>query len=80
MRSFKNVEVTQQRLAAVTCNLCGKTGSRPEADYLDDWFSAEKTWGYGTDYDGETHSFDLCLDCYRKLAESMKVKPWEKEE
>jgi len=73
------VEVTQQRLVAVTCNLCGKTVPKTEPPYLDDWFAAEKTWGYGTVYDGETHSFDLCLECYQELAGHMKIRPWENE-
>ena len=79
MKSYENVEVTRQRLVAVTCNLCGGTVPKKEPPYLDDWFSADKIWGYGTAYDGETHSLDLCLDCYQKLTERMKIKPWDGE-
>ena len=75
MKSYEEVEETRQRLVSVTCNLCGRASlANP---YVDDWFSAEKTWSYGTKYDGETHNLDLCFDCYTHLIKRMTIKPWQ---
>jgi hypothetical protein len=56
----------------VICNMCGKHITPPK--YHDTFLSVNKTWGYGSPFDGETHSFELCLECYDKLLGEFQVK------
>lgn len=53
----------------IFCNQCGK-----ELPVVDGYtgagvFSVQYDWGYFSDKDGETHSFDLCETCYDKMIE-----------
>jgi ribosomal-protein-alanine N-acetyltransferase len=69
MRRYKEVSVTVKQIDEVTCNGCGRVLSKYE-----DSLSIDKKWGYGTPYDGETHSLDLCVDCYTKIIDGLKLK------
>jgi len=60
------------KTTTVTCNICGKEIDRGEHGYFDNFISVEKTWGYGTEFDGETHKFDICIDCYKKLTDGFE--------
>ena len=63
MKTYKTVRKEEQEVESITCNNCGK----PINGYWDTFVSVEKKWAYGTEWDGEKHSFDLCEDCYREL-------------
>ncbi len=56
----------------VVCNVCGEKIAH--ADYIDNYISVEKNWGYGSPHDGETHSFELCGKCYDELISKFKIK------
>jgi hypothetical protein len=60
LRTYKTVHTEIQELDAVACNKCGVSKS----NIWDTFISIDKTWAYGTGWDGETHSFDLCERCY----------------
>jgi len=63
LKTYKTVQTETQEVDSITCNKCGK----PINNYWDTFVSVEKQWAYGTQWDGETHSFDLCEHCYREL-------------
>ena len=73
MRIFSEENVTQKLLNEVKCNLCGQQLKKDDFGYIEDHLSVNKTWGYGQPIDGETHSFDLCYDCYTDLVGQFKI-------
>lgn len=70
MKRYKQITVTKNQIDKVVCNGCGK-----ELDSHTDYLSVDKKWGYGTSYDGDEHSFDLCEDCYGKIINGFKIAP-----
>jgi len=61
------------RLKAVTCDKCG-------TDCLTEWNNVEAlhcaaSWGYGSPFDGEHHSFDLCAKCYDEWTVKLGILP-----
>ena len=69
LKTYKTVQKKEQEAESITCNKCGK----PINGYWDTFVSIDKKWAYGTEWDGETHSFDLCEDCYRELITQFAV-------
>lgn len=67
------VETTQLKL--VICNMCGADIDIMSNPYLDSYISIDKVWGYGSPHDGEHHSIDLCIDCYRNFLSTLKIAP-----
>ncbi|MDR3090671.1 MAG: hypothetical protein LBU36_00520 [Clostridiales bacterium] len=58
--------------------ICGKCGAPlQKAGYIDDHISIGKIWGYGSQFDGETHNFDVCAACYSEWIESFLNNPRE---
>ena len=73
MRQF-GVEVTEQKeLKKMVCNCCGKELMVKGGIVREGVFSAEYSWGYFSEKDGETHSFDLCEECYDKWIGGFKI-------
>ena len=78
MRTYKKAQVDVLKLVKTVCNMCGaEIRSR---NYLDLSLRIEKTWGYGTPWDGERHAIDICEGCYREMLAKMAVKPFEEED
>lgn len=75
MRKYKNAVVGKKQVHIITCNMCGGVIQKNEFGYFDEYFSSEKTWGYGSEHDGETHCIDMCKDCYKELINKMAVSP-----
>ena len=75
MKIFSEKTVAQESLDEVHCNLCGHPVNKNVFGYFEDHISVNKTWGYGTPADGETHSFDLCFDCYSELKDKFVIPP-----
>lgn len=80
------VEVTMRRygqgssnVTEAMCNMCGRSIKIQKGMITDGVLSIEYKWGYFSDFDGETHSFDICQDCYKKL-EKKFVIPIDKED
>jgi len=73
MRGFSETSFDNETLEKIYCNLCGRQITRNCFGYLEDHLSVTKTWGYGPPADGETHSFDICYDCYDKVSEQFKI-------
>ena len=73
MRQF-GVEVKEQKeLKKMVCNCCGKELMVKGGIVREGVFSAEYSWGYFSEKDGETHSFDLCVECYDKWIGGFKI-------
>lgn len=75
MKVFLERNVPKESLEQVSCNLCGSQVEKNELGYIEDHLSVKKTWGYGTRVDGETHSFDLCFDCYSEMVDKFAIPP-----
>ena len=58
----------------ITCNKCGKEIHIQNNIPTGEVVSVEKQWGYFSKKDGQTDAFDLCEDCYDKLAASFKIQ------
>lgn len=58
------------------CNFCGK-----ELDFWDEQedFSIHTQIGYGSKYDGDYISFQICCDCMDKFIDNCAVSPIEVE-
>ncbi len=74
MKEFKEITLVKKEVAKVICNGCGK-----ELDRHVDYLSVCKSWGYGTDYDGKVHSFDLCDECYKKIIDKFVIPPTDEQ-
>jgi hypothetical protein len=73
LRIYKTVRTETPEVESVTCNKCGKPIKKESYGYWDTFISVDKRWAYGTEWDGETHSFDLCEHCYRELIAQFAV-------
>ena len=79
MKVFLDRTMSKEALGAINCNMCGREIVKNDFGYFEDYLPVSKTWGYGTALDGETHSFNLCIECYTALTESF-VLPMKVEE
>lgn len=65
----------------ITCNKCGKSADIKEGDYSDLHFKREEfptielSFGYGSKWDMERWSFNLCEECLETFVESFVHKP-----
>lgn len=55
------------------CNMCGKEIEMDTGVPKEDVVTVEKVWGYFSKKDGEYHSFELCEECYDRLAAQFKI-------
>lgn len=73
MRQYSLETKESKKTEQIICNCCGKqipvAGGHPREGV----FSVDHTWGYFSDKDGETHSFDLCEECYDKWIRSFRI-------
>ncbi len=66
-------------MVQVTCNGCGKALKLENGYLKEGCFTADAAFGYFSRKDGERHRFDLCEDCYDKMAAGFAI-PIEAEE
>lgn len=57
----------------ILCNKCGKELKTSKGMITDAALSIDYEWGYFSDYDGETHSFDICQDCYKEMVKGFII-------
>ena len=62
-----------QKNAEIYCNQCGKKLEKCGKVSTEDFLHVEKDWGYFSKKDGETHSFDLCEECYDKWISGFQI-------
>jgi len=77
MQTFKFINKPEKIISAVTCNNCGR---HAEIDDLDPdpsvpnmFHSFEFEGGYGSEFDYERITFDLCDDCLIKIFDKFEV-------
>jgi len=75
MREYKSSVVNKLEVQRVTCNCCGKVLERNQFGYLEEHFTFERTWEFGSEYDGETHVIDMCQCCYKRMILNLKISP-----
>lgn len=68
-----------KKLSQVVCNACGKKIPVKNEVMKEDVLHVEKQWGYFSGQDGEIQKFDICEECYKKIAEQFLI-PVEKED
>lgn len=74
MREYKKSVQESQVVTKVICNCCGKEIPLVREGLLEEYFHAEKSWGYLSNQDGRQDSFDLCQECYEKMVENFEMK------
>ena len=65
-------EVQEKRVEKVSCNMCGKVAKHLDCTDIND---LQFEFGYGSKYDMETWSFDLCDGCVDTLIKNFKIPP-----
>lgn len=75
MKINKELTAPVIEIESIICNCCGQEIDKNQFGYFDDHISVEKKWGYGSEFDGETHSFDICKSCYIKLINDFAKHP-----
>lgn len=80
MKKFKAVEKTVEELEELTCNKCGVT-AMVSGDSLESLSASHQfqsfvmNFGYGSNFDEETWSFDLCESCLEEFVSTFKIEP-----
>lgn len=79
MKIYKKTQITEKVeniLDKVFCNSCGE--EIPLENYQE-YFTAEKVWGYNSDWDNRKDKFDLCCNCYNKIVTTFKIPIYDNE-
>ena len=75
MKKHGNVIIEATKIKLIVCNMCACDIDITSNPYVDNHISIEKMWHYGSPFDGELHSIDLCLECYDKLLQILRIAP-----
>jgi len=75
IRKITTQETQEETIHEIVCNICAKKIPKNEFGYFEDFLEINKTWNYHSPFDSETHAFDICLSCYKKILDNMKIKP-----
>lgn len=65
----------QDKIFTVICNKCKKAVKAENNIIKEGVYEAEYSFGYFSRKDGETHSFDLCEDCYDQITADFLIPP-----
>ena len=81
MRQYHHIKKTEEikEISKMICNQCGKEIPVLNGQAREGVISADYSWGYFSDKDGETHSFELCEECYDAMLMGFRI-PAEIEE
>ncbi len=69
----KYTEKRQGEFKEAWCNMCGKPFLVNHGTVEEGVCTVEVEFGYFSRKDGETHTFDLCEDCYDELIRKFRV-------
>ena len=78
MKIYRDTE--KKQLEQVICNCCGKSLKLKEQVVLEGFCPVRVSWGNFSEKDGETHSFDLCEECYDRITGQFAVPVEKKDE
>lgn len=74
MRQYRTKETKEiKEVGRIFCNQCGKEIPVVNGQAQAGVFSAEYSWGYFSEKDGEKHSFELCEDCYDAMVKKFCI-------
>lgn len=75
MRQYHHIKKTEEikEISKMICNQCGKEIPVVNGQAREGVFSADVTWGYFSEKDGERHSFELCEECYDALLKGFRI-------
>lgn len=76
MRLYKTVTVIDKEVTEIICNICGQKVDKDLYGNFFDYIHLEKTWGYNSKWDMESHSFDICQNCYEKIMKNARIRPF----
>ena len=71
MRQYS--DENKKMLQKVVCNQCGRELKLENGIIMEGVFHGIAAWGYFSDWDGESHFFDLCEQCYDRMTEVFQV-------
>ena len=72
MLKFEKVEIVEERVVDIICNVCGKS-CRDKCDMNYEYADLSANWGYGSNKDMlQTHAH-ICSSCYDKIAETFVI-------
>ena len=71
MRKYS--DETKKDIIEINCNKCGRKVIVDKGIVKEGVFSITYGWGYFSKKDGETHSFDLCEECYDELIKTFNL-------
>lgn len=77
MKVLKGYLIKKEKAVKIYCNKCAAEIKKIDDHNFTDFLEIKKYWGYFSEMDGETHSFDICEDCYKEFINSFKI-PVEK--
>jgi len=75
MKKHEKIQIEMSQLKLVVCNMCACDIDIVSKPYIDNHISLEKVWCYGSPFDGERHTIDLCGACYEKIVQLLKIAP-----
>lgn len=75
VKLYKEERIAVRRTEKVICNSCGAEIKKDASGEFYDYIEVSKQWGYLSGFDGQTHCFDLCEDCYKRFTEGFMHKP-----
>lgn len=67
-------------LVEAACNQCGKKLLVKNGILIEGMLEVKQNFGYFSNKDGQTHTFDLCEECYDRLVQDFAIPVSVKEE
>lgn len=64
-----------EEIFTVICNKCKKEMNMKNSVVREGVFSVDYSFGYFSEKDRETHSFDLCEACYDRMVREFMIPP-----
>ncbi len=74
MKNFKEKVHVNLLPDTIVCNKCGRHITKDRFGYHEEYLTVDKQWGFHSDFDGERHEFDLCVNCYGEIIRDFKIK------
>jgi len=80
MKVTQDIYVKHKNVVSVCCDKCGKTAKGETEMMWSDINEIAIDFGFGSKFDGETWSFELCDDCVedtlKDIMSNVKKKEW----
>lgn len=67
-------EIERVKIKSIICNCCGKE-SESELPEFEDFENVQINFGFGSRYDGDSWTMDLCTPCLMNFFKTFKHKP-----